>query len=157
MCTHTRTRLHLRTHAHTSVHAHTRTHSQDPQRFLEEENIQVPLLFLSFPSAKVGRLVAFRMSASPCRRPMYCCCKYPSGCAHASHTKQWHSNMPLTAYAINQDPSWAKEFPEKSTCELVTVAPWAWFERWADARPLHRGDEYVASLSQKSAVWPCRR
>lgn len=41
-----------------------------------------------------------------------------------------------------KDPSWDNEFPERSTCELVTVAPWSWFETWAAARPLHRGEEY---------------
>jgi len=66
---------------------------QDPQSFLEEDGIKLPLLFISFPSAK--------------------------------------------------DPNWDKEFPERSTCEIVTVGPWEWFKRWADAEdPFHRGDEY---------------
>eukprot|EP00051_Salpingoeca_urceolata_P028315 m.486224 g.486224 ORF g.486224 m.486224 type:complete len:621 (+) comp24248_c0_seq1:182-2044(+) len=41
-----------------------------------------------------------------------------------------------------KDPLWNKRFPGKSTCEIVTLARWDWFEQWSDKRVKKRGDEY---------------
>jgi len=42
-----------------------------------------------------------------------------------------------------KDPNWDKEFPKRSTCEVVAVAPWSWFKQWVNAKdPIHRGGEY---------------
>ena len=58
----------------------------------EARSAPVPLLFLSFPSAK--------------------------------------------------DPTYNLRYPGKSTCAIVTVAPFEWFEEWKDERVMHRGNEY---------------
>ena len=43
-----------------------------------------------------------------------------------------------------KDPDWQRRFPGKSTIELVTLAPYDWFEAWSDKPWLRRGDEYEA-------------
>jgi all-trans-retinol 13,14-reductase len=43
-----------------------------------------------------------------------------------------------------QDPSYAARYPGKSTCTVVTEAPFRLFEEWKDGKVRHRGDEYDA-------------
>lgn len=43
-----------------------------------------------------------------------------------------------------KDPTWAERFPNKTTCEIVTVAPWHWFEAHKDKRVEKRGAAYDA-------------
>jgi all-trans-retinol 13,14-reductase len=43
-----------------------------------------------------------------------------------------------------KDPSWNDRFPGRSTVELVTLAPYEWFQPWEGTRWGKRGDEYTA-------------
>lgn len=49
-----------------------------------------------------------------------------------------------------KDPDFAQRHPGRATIEVVTVAPYGWFERWADTRWKRRGADYDA-LKQKLA------
>jgi len=55
----------------------------------------------------------------------------------------------LSYVKLSQDPTWASRFPNKSTCEIITVAPWEWFEDVKDKRVGKRGPNYEA---RKSAI-----
>ncbi len=48
------------------------------------------------------------------------------------------------SFPAAKDPSFASRFPGRSTIDVITLAPYAWFARWADSRWQHRGDEYEA-------------
>jgi all-trans-retinol 13,14-reductase len=41
-----------------------------------------------------------------------------------------------------KDPSWAQRFPDRSTVELVTLAPYDWFAPWENEKWGKRGDGY---------------
>jgi len=41
-----------------------------------------------------------------------------------------------------KDPTFAARYPGHATIEIVTPAPYRWFERWADTRWKRRGSEY---------------
>lgn len=41
-----------------------------------------------------------------------------------------------------KDPEWEERYPGKSTIEMITLAPYKWFEKWEDERWKHRGEEY---------------
>lgn len=43
-----------------------------------------------------------------------------------------------------KDPEWEERYPGKSTIEMITLAPYDWFEKWEDERWKHRGEEYEA-------------
>ena len=43
-----------------------------------------------------------------------------------------------------KDPDFAQRHPGRATIEVVTVAPYGWFERWADTRWKRRGADYDA-------------
>lgn len=51
-----------------------------------------------------------------------------------------------------KDPEWEERYPGKSTIEMITLAPYEWFEKWEDERWKHRGEDYEAykeELSQR--------
>jgi len=51
-----------------------------------------------------------------------------------------------------KDPEWDERYPEKSTIEMITLAPYEWFTKWEDERWKHRGEDYEAykeELSQR--------
>jgi all-trans-retinol 13,14-reductase len=41
-------------------------------------------------------------------------------------------------------PDWDNRYPNKTTIEIITLAPYAWFEQWKNGRWMKRGDEYKA-------------
>ncbi len=41
-----------------------------------------------------------------------------------------------------KDPTYAQRYPGKSTCVIITIAPYEWFQTWTDERVMHRGDDY---------------
>jgi all-trans-retinol 13,14-reductase len=49
-----------------------------------------------------------------------------------------------------KDPEFARRYPGRATIEVVTLAPFAWFERWANTRWKRRGADYDA-LKQRLA------
>ena len=58
------------------------------------------------------------------------------------------TNSPIPLLFISfpsaKDPLWAKRHPGKSTCTVVTVGNFEWFEKWEDKRVMHRGEDYDA-------------
>lgn len=46
------------------------------------------------------------------------------------------------SFPSTKDPTWDERFPGKSTCEIVSLAPYEWFEKWKDEKVMHRGDDY---------------
>lgn len=43
-----------------------------------------------------------------------------------------------------KDPQFARRYPGRATIEVVTLAPFQWFERWAETRWKRRGPDYDA-------------
>ena len=52
------------------------------------------------------------------------------------------SPLLFVSFPSTKDPTWDDRFPGKSTCEIVSLAPYEWFEKWKDEKVMHRGDEY---------------
>jgi all-trans-retinol 13,14-reductase len=64
------------------------------------------------------------------------------------------ADFPVTyiSFPSSKDPSWQERFPGTSTIEVITAAPYEWFEKWEDERWKKRGEEYEAlkeSMSQR--------
>jgi all-trans-retinol 13,14-reductase len=57
-------------------------------------------------------------------------------------------NQPFPAVYISfpsaKDPSFQERYPGRATIEVITFAPYRYFERWAGSRWHHRGAEYEA-------------
>ncbi|MFT7588035.1 MAG: all-trans-retinol 13,14-reductase [Limisphaerales bacterium] len=47
-----------------------------------------------------------------------------------------------------KDPDFENRYPGRSTIEIVSLAPYEWFEKWEDTRWKKRGDEYEAFKDQ---------
>jgi len=56
------------------------------------------------------------------------------------------------SFPSSKDPDWERRFPGKTTIEIISPAPYEWFEEWKDERWKKRGAEYDAlkeKFSQK--------
>ncbi|PFX24730.1 all-trans-retinol 13,14-reductase-like [Stylophora pistillata] len=53
-------------------------------------------------------------------------------------------DIPLVfiSFPSTKDPEWDKRHPGKTTCTVITLAPYEWFERWENERVMKRGEEY---------------
>lgn len=69
-------------------------HEENVERFRQDEDAPLPLVYVSFPSAK--------------------------------------------------DPEWDAHYPGKSTVQVITMAPYEWFERWRGTTWNQRGSGYEA-------------
>ncbi len=43
-----------------------------------------------------------------------------------------------------KDPEWAQHYPGKSTVQVITMAPYEWFEKWSGTTWQQRGEDYEA-------------
>lgn len=46
------------------------------------------------------------------------------------------------SFPSTKDPEWENRYPGKTTCTIITLTPYEWFERWEDERVMKRGEEY---------------
>ena len=55
-----------------------------------------------------------------------------------------YKDIPLLfiSFPSTKDPEWEKRHEDKSTCEIVSLAPYKWFEEWEKNRVMKRGDDY---------------
>ncbi len=56
------------------------------------------------------------------------------------------ANKPLpvvyASFPASKDPAWQKAHPDKSTMELITLAPYAWFKKWEETKWNKRPEDY---------------
>ena len=52
--------------------------------------------------------------------------------------------MVYVSFPAAKDPDFERRHPGRSTVEVITAAPYAWFEQWEGSRWKHRGAEYDA-------------
>ncbi len=50
--------------------------------------------------------------------------------------------LAFASFPSAKDPTFAERYPDRQTIELVTLAPYAWFEPWKDQPWRKRGEEY---------------
>ena len=84
---------------------------------------------------------------------------YPYGNDHDEAVKEFmkdpvNAEFPMIyiSFPSVKDPEWEKRYPGRSTVEVLTIAPYSTFEKWADKRWSHRGEDYEAykeELSQR--------
>lgn len=48
------------------------------------------------------------------------------------------------SFPAAKDPNWEKRHPERSTLEIITLAPYEWYAQWEDSRWKKRGADYEA-------------
>ncbi len=65
-----------------------------------------------------------------------------------------NSEFPIVyvSFPSAKDPEWEARYPGKSTVDIITLAPYDWFEKWEGTKWKRRGEDYDAfkeALSQK--------
>jgi all-trans-retinol 13,14-reductase len=58
--------------------------------------------------------------------------------------------MVYISFPSAKDPDWENRYPGTATIEVLTLAPYEWFEQWQDTQWKRRGDEYEAFKEQLS-------
>lgn len=51
--------------------------------------------------------------------------------------------MMFVSFPSEKDPSWPDRFPGKTTCEVITIANYEWFDDWKTEQVMKRGDDYA--------------
>ncbi len=82
---------------------------------------------------------------------------YPDNYNHDESVERYladpeNSPMPVCyiSFPSAKDPDWLNRYPGKSTVEIITLAPYEWFEKWESDRWKKRGPEYE-ELKEKFA------
>lgn len=52
------------------------------------------------------------------------------------------STLNYISFPSSKDPAWATNYPGRSTIDVISLAPWAWFERWQNTPWQRRGADY---------------
>jgi all-trans-retinol 13,14-reductase len=83
---------------------------------------------------------------------------YPEGgYDHDANVERYlaHEDAPLPVAYISfpsaKDPDFERRYPGRATIEIVTLAPWERFARWADRPWKQRGDDYQAAKQRLAA------
>eukprot|EP00105_Crassostrea_gigas_P002156 XP_011414585.1 PREDICTED: putative all-trans-retinol 13,14-reductase [Crassostrea gigas] len=50
--------------------------------------------------------------------------------------------MMFVSFPSAKDPTWHDRNPDKSTCLLITLSKYSWFQQWEEGRIKHRGEDY---------------
>lgn len=74
---------------------------------------------------------------------------YPENVDHEANLERFArdpENAPLPVAYISfpsaKDPAWEERYPGTATIEIITVAPYEWFQKWEGTRWKNRGEEY---------------
>lgn len=76
---------------------------------------------------------------------------YPEDYDHDANLARFLANpeapLPVTyiSFPSAKDPSFQQRYPDRSTIEIITLAPWERFAAWSGTRWKHRGDDYDAA------------
>jgi all-trans-retinol 13,14-reductase len=62
------------------------------------------------------------------------------------------STSPLNyiSFPSSKDPAWGSNYPGRSTIDVISLAPWAWFKRWQNKPWQNRGQDYQDFKAQLS-------
>ncbi len=72
--------------------------------------------------------------------------KYDHDANIAAFLADPEADFPLVyvSYPAAKDPSWSERHPDRSTIDVITLAPWEWFAKWSDSKWKRRGEDYDA-------------
>ena len=72
--------------------------------------------------------------------------------AQAAPTQKTESPLNYISFPSSKDPEWDTHYPGKSTIDVISLAPYGWFKKWANKPWKNRGADYddvKAMLSEK--------
>ncbi|MGH6628360.1 MAG: phytoene desaturase family protein, partial [Burkholderiales bacterium] len=100
------------------------------------------------PSASnIGIFAGFKGSARDLKLPKTNLWVYPTPHHEqneAAYLKNPEGDFPLLyiSFPSAKDPEWDKHYPNKSTVQIISMAPYEWFEQWRGSTWNQRGAEY---------------
>ncbi len=106
-------------------------------------------------AAHVCLYVGCRQSAAKLRMPRSNHWIYPTD-NHDHNVERYLQDrsapLPVTyiSFPAAKDPSWEERYPDRSTIQIITLAPYDWFAQWEGTRWMRRGDAYDAFKAEFS-------
>ena len=100
-------------------------------------------------AAHVCLYLGFKKNAQSLQMPKSNYWLYPSD-NHDQNIAQYLEDrskpLPVTyiSFPSAKDPDWDNRYPDRSTVEAITLAPYSWFAAWEGTRWMKRGDGYTA-------------
>lgn len=73
---------------------------------------------------------------------------FPDNYNHDQNIKNYIANpdseipVAYVSFPSAKDPAWENEFPERSTIEIITLAPYEWYEAWRHQPWMKRDNDY---------------
>ena len=72
----------------------------------------------------------------------------------ANYVRDPEAEIPVVyiSFPSSKDPDWDNRYPGKTTIEIITLAPYEWYQQWEEKRWKKRGEDYDAmkeKLSQR--------
>jgi len=104
-------------------------------------------------AATLTLFLGFKGSAQELRLPKTNLWIYPSpdhegNVARFRQDPQTEFPLVYVSFPSAKDPEWDSHYPGKSTVQVITMAPYEWFERWRGTTWNQRGAEYDAFKAQ---------
>ena len=133
------------------------------QRLLDDEatqrlNLTQSLERVGSSAAHLCLYLGFNKSPEELKLPRANWWYYPAEFDHDALTQRFsrdpEADFPViyVSFPAAKDPSWSARFPDRSTVEVITVAPFEQFNSWLDTRWHKRGADYEelkARLSER--------
>jgi all-trans-retinol 13,14-reductase len=100
--------------------------------------------------AHVCLYLGFKQTAEALNMPKSNHWLYPESPDHDENIRLFLADrsapLPLTyiSFPSAKDPDWDRRYPDRSTVEAITLAPYEWFAEWEGTRWMKRGDNYLA-------------
>jgi all-trans-retinol 13,14-reductase len=102
-------------------------------------------------AAHVSLYIGLKHTAAELNLPKANYWIYPDNYDHDKNMQDYVQNpesaqLPLAyiSFPASKNPDFEKEYPGRSTIEVIGFAPYEWFEKWKDTRWNKRGEDYDA-------------
>jgi all-trans-retinol 13,14-reductase len=120
-----------------------------PESERKKHNYEAKLETVKASGASLCLFMGFKGDAAELQLPKTNLWIYPSP-NHEDNVERFaedqDADFPLlyVSFPSAKDPEWAEHYPGKSTVQVITMAPYAWFEKWSGTTWKQRGEDYEA-------------
>lgn len=126
-----------------------------PTEVIEKHQLHQLVKKVKPAAAHIGLYIGIKQSAKDLRLPKNNYWLFPDDYDHDQLQSQYtapDSSLPVAyiSFPSAKNPEWEKQYPNKSTIEVIGLVPYEWFAKWEGTEWKKRGKEYE-QLKEKLA------
>lgn len=120
-----------------------------PEDERKKYNYEKKLDTVKASGSSLCMFIGFKGDAQELKLPKTNLWIYPSA-DHEGNVEKFaadkNAEFPLlyVSFPSAKDPEWKEHYPGKSTVQVITMAPYEWFEKWSGSTWKQRGEDYEA-------------